>query len=259
MPRTCQACGSAKLRTRGYGTEKIEEELQILYPSAKIARMDLDTTRTKSAFQTLINEVESGGVDMLVGTQMVAKGLDFEKVSLVCVFDADRMIHFPDFRAAERAFQLLTQVSGRAGRRSAQGKVLIQTNNPSQKILTQIIENDYVGLYKDEIKEREDFQYPPFTRLIQLTIKHIDEPMAERAAIELANKLADKLSKQRVLGPEKPLVERIRNQFLFEVMVKLEKTLNLKAAKEFIAEEVLNIRLSKDFKGVSVVVDVDCG
>ena len=259
MPRTCQACGSAKLRTRGYGTEKIEEELQILYPSAKIARMDLDTTRTKSAFQTLINEVESGGVDMLVGTQMVAKGLDFEKVSLVCVFDADRMIHFPDFRSAERAFQLLTQVAGRAGRRSTQGKVLIQTNNPAQKILTQIIENDYVGLYKDEIKEREDFQYPPFTRLIQLTIKHIDEPMAEKAAIALANKLSEKLSKQRVLGPEKPLVERIRNQFLFEVMIKLEKTLNLKAAKEFIAEEVMNIRLSKDFKGVSVVVDVDCG
>jgi primosomal protein N' (replication factor Y) (superfamily II helicase) len=259
MPRTCQACGSAKLRTRGYGTEKIEEELQILYPTAKIARMDLDTTRTKSAFQTLINEVESGGVDMLVGTQMVAKGLDFEKVSLVCVFDADRMIHFPDFRSAERAFQLLTQVSGRAGRRSTQGKVLIQTNNPTQKILTQIIENDYVGLYKDEIKEREDFQYPPFTRLIKLIIKHIDEPMAEKAAIELSNKLSNKLSKQRVLGPEKPLVERIRNQFLFEVMIKLEKTLNLKAAKEFIAEEVLNIRLSKDFKGVSVVVDVDCG
>jgi primosomal protein N' (replication factor Y) (superfamily II helicase) len=136
---------------------------------------------------------------------------------------------------------------------------LIQTNNPAQKILTQIIENDYVGLYKDEIKEREDFQYPPFTRLILLTVKHIDEPMAEKAAVALANKLSEKLSKQRVLGPEKPLVERIRNQFLFEVMIKLEKTLNLKAVKEFIAEEVMNIRLSKDFKGVSVVVDVDFG
>jgi primosomal protein N' (replication factor Y) (superfamily II helicase) len=259
MPRTCQACGSAKLRTRGYGTEKIEEELQIIYPTAKIARMDLDTTRTKSAFQTLINEVESGGVDMLVGTQMVAKGLDFEKVSLVCIFDADRMIHFPDFRSSERAFQLLTQVSGRAGRRGTQGKVLIQTNNPSQKILKQIIENDYVGLYTDEIKEREDFQYPPFTRLIRLTVKHIDQPISEKAAIELAKNLSEKLSKQRVLGPEKPMVERVRNLFLYEIMIKLEKTLNLKAAKAFVAEEVMNIQLSKNYKGIRVVVDVDCG
>jgi primosomal protein N' (replication factor Y) (superfamily II helicase) len=259
MPQTCPACGSLKVRTRGYGTEKIEEELQILFPTAKIARMDLDTTRTKSAFQTIINEVESGAVDMLVGTQMISKGLDFEKVSLVCIFDADRMIHFPDFRSAERAFQLLTQVSGRAGRRGTQGKVLIQTNNPSQKILQQVIDNDYEGLYKDEIKEREDFQYPPFSRLIRLTIKHIDEPNAKKAAEFLANQLAEKLSKARVLGPEKPMVERIRNQFLFEIMIKLEKTLNLQAAKAFVAEEVQNIRLSKEFKGISVVVDVDCG
>jgi primosomal protein N' (replication factor Y) (superfamily II helicase) len=221
--------------------------------------MDLDTTRTKSSFQTLINEVESGAVDMLVGTQMISKGLDFEGVSLVCIFDADRMIHYPDFRSAERAFQLLTQVSGRAGRRDKQGKVLIQTNNPKQKILQQIIDNDYEGMYRDEIKEREDFQYPPFSRLIRLTIKHIDQPDAEKAATFLANKLAEKLSKQRVLGPEKPMVERIRNQFLFEIMIKLEKTLNLQAAKAFVAEEVQNIRLSKDFKGISVVVDVDCG
>ena len=259
MPQTCPACGSLKVRTRGYGTEKIEEELQILFPTAKIARMDLDTTRTKSSFQTLINEVESGAVDMLVGTQMISKGLDFEGVSLVCIFDADRMIHYPDFRSSERAFQLLTQVAGRAGRRDKRGKVLIQTNNPQQKILQQIIDNDYEGLYNDEIKERENFQYPPFSRLIRLTVKHIDQPDAKKAAEFLAQKLAEKLSKQRVLGPEKPMVERIRNQFLFEIMIKLEKSLNLQAAKAFVAEEVQNIRLSKDFKGISVVVDVDCG
>jgi primosomal protein N' (replication factor Y) len=259
MPRICQACGSAKLRTRGYGTEKIEEELQIIFPTAKIARMDLDTTRTKTGFQTLISEMENGAIDVLVGTQMISKGLDFEKVSLVCIFDADRMIHFPDFRASERAFQMLTQVAGRAGRRATQGKVLIQTNNTTQKILKQIIDNDYEGLYRDEIKEREDFQYPPFTRIIQLTIKHFEQAIAEKAAIYLANLLAVKLSKQRILGPEKPLVERIRNQFLFEIMIKLEKTLNLKAAKGFIAEQVLEMQLSKDFKGISIVIDVDCG
>lgn len=259
MSKTCQACGSTKLKTRGYGTEKLEEELQIFLPNAKIARMDLDTTRTKTAFQTLINEVESGAVDILVGTQMVSKGLDFEKVSLVCIFDADRMIHFPDFRSSERAFQMLTQVAGRAGRRATQGKVLIQTNNPKQKILQQIIENDYEGLYQDEIKEREDFQYPPFTRIIKITLRHIDQPNAEKAAQALAQKLIEKLGTPRVLGPEKPLVERVRNQYLFEIMIKLEKTLNLKGAKAFIAEQVQNIELSKDFKGVGIVVDVDCG
>ncbi|MBB6003384.1 primosomal protein N' [Arcicella rosea] len=259
MSKTCQACGSTKLKTRGYGTEKLEEELQIFLPNAKIARMDLDTTRTKTAFQTLINEVESGAVDILVGTQMVSKGLDFEKVSLVCIFDADRMIHFPDFRASERAFQMLTQVAGRAGRRATQGKVLIQTNNPKQKILQQIIENDYEGLYQDEIKEREDFQYPPFTRIIKITLRHIDQPNAEKAAQALAQKLIEKLGTPRVLGPEKPLVERVRNQYLFEIMIKLEKTINLKGAKAFIAEQVQNIILSKDFKGVGIVVDVDCG
>lgn len=259
MSKTCQACGSAKLKTRGYGTEKLEEELQLFFPTAKIARMDLDTTRTKTAFQTLINEVESGEVDILVGTQMVSKGLDFEKVSLVCVFDADRMIHFPDFRSSERAFQMLTQVAGRAGRRGTQGKVLIQTNNPTQKILKQIIENDYEDLYQDEIKEREDFQYPPFTRIIKITLKHIDQPNAEKAAKALALQLIEKLGTQRVLGPEKPLVERVRNQYLFEILIKLEKAINLKGAKTFIAEQVQNIELSKDFKGVGIVVDVDCG
>jgi primosomal protein N' (replication factor Y) (superfamily II helicase) len=259
MPRTCTACGSAKLRTRGYGTEKIEEELQGIIPEAKIARMDLDTTRTKTAFQTLINEVESGSVDILVGTQMLSKGLDFEKVSLVCIFDSDRMIHFPDFRASERAFQMLSQVAGRAGRRQTQGKVLIQTNNPSQNILHQIVQNDYEGLYQNEIKEREGYHYPPFVRLVKLTLKHSDQNIAQKAAEDLAKKLTEKLSVQRVLGPETPLVERVRNQFLFEIMVKLEKAINLKTAKSFIKEQVEIVSLSKEFKGVYIVIDVDCG
>ncbi len=258
MYKTCQACGSVKLRSRGYGTEKIEEELQELFPSAKIARMDLDTTRTKTAFQTLINEVESGAIDILVGTQMISKGLDFEKVSLVCIFDADRIIHFPDFRASERAFQLFTQVAGRAGRRNIQGKVLIQTNNPQQKLLHQIAQNDYEGLYQSEIEERQGFGYPPFTRLIRLTIKHTEEALANKTAQALSHKLAEKLSKQRVLGPEKPLVERIRNQFIYEILIKLEKSINLKGAKQYIHEQVESIITDKQFKGTSIIIDVDC-
>lgn len=259
MHRTCQACGSVKLRTRGYGTEKIEEELQLLFPEAKIARMDLDTTRTKTAFQTLINEVEKGAVDILVGTQMVSKGLDFEKVSLVCIFDADKMINFPDFRATEKAFQMLTQVAGRAGRRSIRGNVLIQTNNTKQPILQQIIDGDYEGMYAQEIAEREAFRYPPFTRLIKIIVKHTDDAAADKAAKDLSIKLIEKLSAARVLGPERPLVERVRNQFIYDIMIKLEKNLPLKAVKNYISEQIETISVGKEYKGCSIIVDVDCG
>ncbi len=259
VPKTCPACGGTKVRTKGYGTEKIEEELQLLFPSAKIARIDLDTTRTKTAFQSIVQEVESGAIDMIVGTQMVAKGLDFEKINLVCVFDADRMIHFPDFRASERAFQLITQVSGRAGRRQQTGKVLIQTNNPAQPLLRKIIDGDYEGFFEEEIIERQTYHYPPFTRLIRLTVKHIEQPNAQKAAEFLAKNLKEKLGDSRVLGPEKPIIERIRNMFLVEVLLKLERNLNLKLVKDFVVQQIEEIATSKDFKGVVTVIDVDCG
>ena len=259
MPRVCPACGGPKVRTVGYGTEKIEDELKAFFPQARIGRMDLDTTRSKTAFQQLIQEVEQGKVDMLVGTQMISKGLDFDNVSLVCIFDADRMVHFPDFRASERAFQLITQVSGRAGRRDTVGQVLIQTSNPANPLLQKIIENDYQGLFDDEIREREAYRYPPFTRLIKLTIKNPEQFLAKKAAETLCARLAEKLTKDRVLGPETPLVERIRNQFLFEILIKLERNLNLKTIKPFIAEQVEALITDKPFKSVSVVVDVDCG
>lgn len=258
-PRTCPACGGPKVRTVGYGTEKIEEELSALFPQARVARMDLDTTRSKTAFQQLIQGVESGEVDLLVGTQMISKGLDFDNVSLVCIFDADRMIHFPDFRASERAFQLLTQVSGRAGRRATAGQVLIQTSNPAHPLLQKVIENDYEGVFEDEIKERQAYRYPPFTRLIRLTVKHTEQALAKKAAETLCGKLAAQLGTERVLGPETPLVERIRNQFLFEILVKLERNANFKVIKPFIAAQVEDLITDKPFKSVSVVVDVDCG
>lgn len=257
IPKTCPACGSAKVRTKGFGTEKVEDDLTLLFPTAKIARMDMDTTRSKTAFQTLINEVESGEVDMLIGTQMVSKGLDFEKVSLVCIFDADRMIHYPDFRSGEKAFQLLTQVAGRAGRRSTKGKVLIQTNNPGNEMLLKIKNNDYLGMYEKEIAEREKYNYPPFSRLVHLTLKHQDQNICQKAAAELAKSLEIQLGKARVLGPEKPVIDRIRDRFLFEILIKLEKGVNLKSVKEFLREQMTNISISKAYKNIQVVVDVD--
>ncbi|TLU98186.1 replication restart helicase PriA [Dyadobacter luticola] len=260
VPRTCPNCGSTKVKTMGYGTEKIEDELHLMFPEARVQRMDLDTTRAKNAYQQIIQEFEEGGIDILVGTQMVSKGLDFDNVSMVGIFDADRIIHFPEFRASERAFQMLTQVSGRAGRRAdKRGKVLIQTANPSQKLLERIVTNDYEGMYESEIAEREKFSYPPFTRLIKLTVKHIDEQTSQRAAKILAEKLTANLGASRVLGPQPPLVERVRNQFLFDILIKLEREkINFKAAKSFIQEKVIDTLTDKTLKSIQVVIDVDC-
>lgn len=260
VPRTCPACGSAKVRTMGFGTEKLEDQLQILFPKARILRMDLDTTRAKNAYQQIISEFEQGDVDMLVGTQMITKGLDFDKVSLVGIFDADRIIRFPEFRATERAFQMLTQVSGRAGRRGGrQGRVLIQTSNPQQLILQKIMANDYKGLYEEEIRERQDFNYPPFSRLIKLTVRHPEQHVSQQAAERLAAELTDTLGSSRVLGPEQPLVERIRNQFLYDILIKIERgPVNMKAVKEFIRDRISDILTDKSLRQVSVVTDVDC-
>ncbi|MCF0042171.1 replication restart helicase PriA [Dyadobacter fanqingshengii] len=260
VTRTCPQCGSTQVKTMGYGTEKIEDELHSMFPEARVQRMDLDTTRAKNAYQQIISEFEEGGIDILVGTQMVSKGLDFDNVSIVGIFDADRIIHFPEFRASERAFQMLTQVSGRAGRRAEKpGKVLIQTNNPGQKLLDRIINNDYEGMYAAEIEEREKFHYPPFTRLIKVTVKHVDEATSSKAAKILAEKLTANLGASRVLGPQPPLVERVRNQFLFDILIKLEREkINFKAAKSFIQEKVIDILTDKTLKSIQVVIDVDC-
>ena len=260
VPKLCPSCSSTKVRTVGFGTEKLEDQLKIFFPTARIARMDLDTTRAKNAYKEMIEDIEQGNVDILVGTQMISKGLDFENVSTVGVFDADRMIHFPDLRSAERAFQLITQVSGRAGRRAdRKGRVLIQTGNPSQKILQKIITNDYIGMYEEEIKERENFKYPPFTRLIKLTVNHFDQTTALQSAQKLTQLLLEKMGEDRVLGPQPPLVERIRNRFLFDILIKLEREkVNFRAAKAFILEKVTDILTDKTLKGTDVTIDVDC-
>ncbi len=259
VPRTCPNCGSPKVKTMGFGTEKIEDELHLIYPNARVQRMDMDTTRAKNAYQQIIQDFENEQIDILVGTQMVSKGLDFGKVSVVGIFDADRMIHFPEFRASERAFQMLTQVSGRAGRRAGRpGKVLIQTHNPSQEILGWVIRNDYRKMYDTEISEREEYNYPPFTRLIKLIVKHADRDTSQRAAAALAELLLAELGHSRVLGPEPPLVERVRNQYLFNILIKLEREkINFKAVKSFIQEKVTDVLTDKTLKNVNIVIDVD--
>ncbi|RAU82457.1 replication restart helicase PriA [Pontibacter arcticus] len=258
MPHDCPACGATTLKSMGFGTEKVEDELKLLLPNAEVQRMDLDTTKKKNSYQQIIADFENGKTNVLVGTQMVTKGLDFENVSLVGILNADTIINFPDFRAHERAYQLFVQVSGRAGRKSKAGSVVIQTRDPQQPIFRKVIHNDYLGLYEHEIEERLRFSYPPFVRMIRITVKHADERTAENAAIVLAKDLTDRLGKQQVLGPEVPYIFRIRNMFLQEIHIKLPReNMNLKSAKGQIAQTIFNLKLMPDFKATRVVTDVD--
>lgn len=258
VPGECEACGSVRVKNVGMGTEKIEEDLQLMFPEATIQRMDLDSTRKKYSYQQIIDDFENGTIDILIGTQMVSKGLDFEKVSKVGILDTDRIIHFPDFRSHERAFQLVTQVSGRAGRRDIQGTVYLQTNDPKQGIIGMIVRNDYEGFFRSEILERERYQYPPFFRLISLTVKNKDKVVSWRAASQLAASLEIELGKKRIKGPSEPLVGKIRNLYLHEIVVRLEKDkIHLGKVKHFIHTKVKEIKANKSFIGLHITVNVD--
>jgi primosomal protein N' (replication factor Y) len=252
----CEACGDQNLRMKGFGTEKIEEELAIFLPKARIARMDLDTTRAKKAYYQILGSFQEKEIDILVGTQMVTKGLDFEDVGLVGILNADQMLQFPDFRAYERSYQLMSQVAGRAGRKGERGKVLIQTYNPHHQVIRQVIDHDYEGMFKNELIDRRNFRYPPFYRLIQLTLKHKDKDKAATAA----NHLGEKLRKQfgsRLLGPEVPPIGRIRNYFLQQLLLKLEKKDSLTKSKTILAEIIAEITADDRFKSIRLSVDVD--
>lgn len=254
----CNQCQSTEIKTMSFGTEKIEEDLEAMIPEARIRRMDLDSTRSKYSYQKIIDEFENGEIDILVGTQMVSKGLDFGGVELVGVFDADRIIHFPDFRSHERAYQLIHQVSGRAGRRTDQGLVVVQTNDPDQPILQRLRHQDYLGFYQSEILERQRFQYPPFFRIINITFKDVDKQVAGDAARFYSMEIRKQLGDSRVNGPIEPLIGKIRNQYLFEIFIKIEKQgINLSALKEFLLNS-RNILLSqRSYKSVRVIFDVD--
>ncbi|XOV95139.1 MAG: primosomal protein N' [Bacteroidota bacterium] len=254
----CPDCLSTEIKTISYGTEKLEEELSILFPEARISRMDLDSTRSKYSYDKIINAFESGDIDILVGTQMVAKGLDFDHVTLVGIFDTDRMIHFPDYRSHERAFQLMYQVSGRAGRKKDPGSVIIQTNNPDQKILERVKKHDYIGFYQSELNERETFRYPPFYRIIKMVVKHKDKNIAFNAAQFMSNEATRNLGKERVNGPVEPIISRIRNQYLFEITIKLEKQgIKLAVIKEFLLNSRYMMQSQPSYKSVRIIFDVD--
>lgn len=259
LPPECLACGSPKIRSVGYGTEKLEEDLKLHLGNAKVRRMDLDTTRKKYSYQAILEEFEKGDIDILVGTQMVSKGLDFDRVSLVGILDVDRMIHFPDFRSFERAFQLVTQVSGRAGRRENTGRVIIQTANMKQPILYRIQQNDYRGFFDSEIAERKKFGYPPFVRLIRITLKHEDKKTVDEAARILFSNLSQALGRDRVLGPEEALIPRLRNLYLMQIMVKIERDQNIsvKKAKEVMKQATDILLKESAYKKLSIVFDVD--
>ena len=254
---TCAACGSDKFVQRNFGTEKIEEQLQETFPDAKVARMDIDTVKGKNAHDVLIQQFEQNRIDILVGTQMVVKGLDFDNVDLVGILDADGLLHFADFRVNERAFQLMEQVSGRAGRKEETGKVLVQTSQPTHPVLQFVQQHDYKMMFTEELKKRKEFFYPPFSRIIHVTFKHKLKEVVERAAQQYADILKGKYG-QYIVGPAEPVIGRIRNQYLAELLLKLPrdgKTIN--QCKKDLLEQVAILHQHKSYRSVTVVADVD--
>jgi primosomal protein N' (replication factor Y) len=237
IPSECPECGSASLSTRGFGTEKVEEEIRLLFPSATVARMDQDTTRRRSAASSILSEFAAGDTDILIGTQMISKGLDFEKLTVVGILDADNMLHFPDFRAFERSFQLMEQVSGRAGRRTRRGKVIIQTADPSHMILRQVLKHDYMTMCTTQLEERSLFGYPPFTKIIRVVIRHHNQDDLNISAARLAASLRRQLGRH-VLGPEFPLVMQVQRWYIKTIMIKIDGTLSPSRVKDVIRRAI---------------------
>jgi primosomal protein N' (replication factor Y) len=256
MPSSCPACGSTDIGTRGFGTEKIEEEIKQLFPGYPAARMDFDTTRSKRSYEKIIGEFELKKIRILIGTQMITKGLDFDSVSLVGILNADNMLNYPDFRAHERSFQMMAQVSGRAGRKGKQGLVILQTSDPQHPVIMDVIKHDFLNFYKSQLEERLMFKYPPFYRLIEVTIKHKDKLRCDNAAKLLAGYLAHTL-KDRILGPQPPPVSRIQNLFINKLMIKIEKELSVKKVKEVLAYCIDAVKRTEDLKYVIFQIDVD--
>lgn len=256
MLQDCMACGSQDLDNKGFGTEQIEEEVKLIFPDYKVARMDLDTTRGKYGYEKIITALEQQEIDILVGTQMLTKGLDFRNVKLVGIMSADNMLNFPDFRAHERSFQLMLQVSGRAGRTDERGKVLIQTYNPHHNILQQVSTNNYMEMFNEQMNDRYNFKYPPVYKQIKITLKHKDYNRVDAASIWLAKSLRQVFT-EHILGPESPPIARIRNQFHKNILVKIPKHQSLGKTKEAIIKINNSFLSIKDFRSVKVILNVD--
>ena len=256
MPNSCGACGSNTLDTKGFGTEQIELELKGLFPDFKIGRMDLDTTRGKFGYQKIIGAFEAREIDILVGTQMLSKGLDFDNVSLVGILNADTMLNFPDFRAYERAYQMMVQVSGRAGRAQKQGKVAIQTFNPKHSILQQVMETNYISMFKEQLQERLQYQYPPYFRLIKITLKHKDYNKVDQGVNWLFKALQSVFG-EHVLGPTAPSVSRIRNQHIKNLVIKIPPKQSISEIKNQLQKIRNTFEAVKEFRPIRFVIDVD--
>lgn len=253
---SCKACGSNRINMIGFGTEKIEDDLSLLFPDKVIKRLDLDTTRSKHAYANILDDFDNGRIDILIGTQMVTKGLDFDNVNLVGILDADMLLNRADFRAFERSFQLMTQVAGRSGRRDKRGKVIVQTGDPDHWVIEKVTQHDFIGFYDSEIIERKNYFYPPYFKVIDITLKHRDENELNRAAAELANKLRETF-KERVLGPEFPTVKKIYNQYLKVIKLKIERDANDKKVKERIAFIMDEFFSAPNNKSIRSIIDVD--
>lgn len=256
VPKSCPACGGVELMNRGFGTEKIEDDIKLIFPEARVARMDLDTTRTRTAYERIIADFEEGKTDILIGTQMVSKGLDFDRVSVVGILNADSMLNYPDFRSYERAFQLMAQVAGRAGRKNKQGLVVLQTKSPDLPLIHQVVANDYNGLYQTQIDERRLFKYPPFYRLIYVYLKHRKEGVLEQAADLMAGYLRNGLG-DRVLGPDRPPVSRIQTLFIRKIVVKIEQQASMSKVREYLQKVQRAIIEDERFRSLLVYYDVD--
>ncbi len=254
--KKCKTCSSMEVQIKGYGTEKIEEELQPFFPDAIIKRLDLDTTKSKNAYQTIINDFENNNIDVLIGTQMLTKGLDFDNVSLVGIINADALLNFPDFRSHERSFQLMAQVSGRAGRKSKQGNVIIQTYSADHNIIHAVQGNDYISMYHSELQDRKIFNYPPYCKLVLIIVSHRDYNLTNQAARELAIVLRQYFS-QNVLGPEYPYVSRIKNRYLKNILVKIGSDLSLNQSKKHILRMVNSVQKLSPYRSVRFTLDVD--
>jgi len=256
QPSSCLACGSTNLQPKGFGTEKVEDDLALFFPEAVIERIDLDSTRSRSAYERIISGFEQGKIDILVGTQMITKGLDFDRVSLVGILNADNMLNFPDFRAFERSFQLLTQVSGRAGRKGKRGLVIIQTAQPDHPVIKSVVDNNFVSFWEWQLTERNRYRYPPFYRLIRITLRHKDKELLGNAAESLAKTLKHSLG-ENVLGPEPPIIPRIQGLHITEILVKIKRDRTIPRIKDFIGHSILMLRQNKRTTPILVSVDVD--
>ncbi|MBO7316601.1 MAG: primosomal protein N', partial [Paludibacteraceae bacterium] len=256
LPQKCPSCEQETLQHKGFGTEQIEEELKELFPEVSVRRMDLDTTRSKKSYENIINDFALGKARILVGTQIISKGLDFENVGLVGILNADNLLNYPHFRAYERAFQMLTQVSGRAGRRNKQGNVILQTFSANHPIIQFVKSADYQKFFEQQMIERGPFHYPPYYRLIEITIKHRDYNILNKVAFLLAKTLQKSIDKY-VLGPNNPPVGKIQNYYIKTILLKIENTTNIDQIKQLVAKEVNNLLLKQEFKSTRFFIDVD--